>query len=179
VVRIDRYSTVFSYLNHGVNIRDAETNGDVRGAAAAHLGIRKPVGADGDLVRIIADAMQDKGTVLTRGRFLRSGCLQNDGSSHDRSSGGIEHRAAESIGSGGAAWLRAQVSANAQRCAEDHSSPSIHKSASTPMSYRLRIAAGGRKKQCRLSLESGDKCHCDWETRREAFSVPVQGRMQT
>ena len=87
VVGIDRDSTVFSYLDVGVNIRDAQMNREVRGTLATHLAFGEALGVDGHLVRVIA-GRSAKRNPLRAGRLLfvprRSG-LQLDVSANDGS----------------------------------------------------------------------------------------------
>ena len=52
---------------------------------AAHLALRKALGVDGYLVGLIADAMEDEGTVRAGGCVLRRSCLQMDLCANDRS----------------------------------------------------------------------------------------------
>jgi hypothetical protein len=85
VIGVDRDSAVFTYLDVGVNIRDAQMNRDVRGTFAAHLVFREALGVDGYLVGLITGAMEDEGTVLSRDGVLGCGCLQLNVGAHDRS----------------------------------------------------------------------------------------------
>jgi hypothetical protein len=146
VVGIDRNFTFFSHFDGGVNIGDTQMNKDVC-CTAVHLAIGESVGVDGDLVGAIPDAVEKKGALLVGGCLLRRGRLQTDVSSDDCGSSRIEYGAAKISGLG-PAGLCVQFSADAQRCAEEDASPSIHRSAST---YKLRIAVGAKAKQCRLS----------------------------
>ena len=129
VIGVDGYSVVLSHLNNGVNICDAEMNGYVRKAVAGYLALREAFGVDGYLVAVTRDAMQGKGTVLAGGCFLGGSRLQVDLGSDDGSSRGVEHRPGERLCV--STGLCVEVSANAQHHAEEHESPTIHRSTST------------------------------------------------